>query len=257
MPAQATGWRCSSPSSAGRRWRWASPTASCSPAAAHRRRDRRCRARSSSRRGDELGGLPRRGRAAAGAGAGDRGLLRRVRPAAHPASPSGPLEIGGYTGYGEKPMADLARSGAFTPFTSLFNVTGQPAISVPIGFGEDNLPTSVQIVGKPLGEDTLLGGRRADRGRAAGRTSARPGVRLGGAEHVGHPARAHAEPARPGRRRRASAPRASALVPGRERRRAGEQLAGRRLARSATGRDRDRGRTSAGRVQAARRPAGA
>ena len=25
-----------------------------------------------------------------------------------------------------------------------------------IGFGEDHLPTSVQIVGKPLGEDTLL-----------------------------------------------------------------------------------------------------
>jgi len=35
-------------------------------------------------------------------------------------------------------------------------VTGQPAITVPIGFGEDHLPTSVQIVGKPLGEDTLL-----------------------------------------------------------------------------------------------------
>jgi amidase len=27
---------------------------------------------------------------------------------------------------------------------------------VPIGFGEDGLPTSVQVVGKPLGEDTLL-----------------------------------------------------------------------------------------------------
>ena len=27
---------------------------------------------------------------------------------------------------------------------------------MPIGFGEDGLPTSVQIVGKPLGEDTLL-----------------------------------------------------------------------------------------------------
>jgi len=67
-----------------------------------------------------------------------------------------PLAIGDCTGYGADPMADLARSGAFTPFTSLFNVTGQPAISVPIGFGEDNLPTNVQIVGKPLGEDTLL-----------------------------------------------------------------------------------------------------
>jgi amidase len=39
---------------------------------------------------------------------------------------------------------------------SLFNVTGQPAISVPVGFGPDGLPTSVQIVGKPLSEDTLL-----------------------------------------------------------------------------------------------------
>ncbi len=44
----------------------------------------------------------------------------------------------------------------FTPFTALFNVTGQPAISVPAGFGEDGLPTDVQLVGKPLGEDTLL-----------------------------------------------------------------------------------------------------
>jgi amidase len=73
-----------------------------------------------------------------------------------PALAERPLAIGDCTGYGEEPMADLARSGAFTPFTSLFNVTGQPAISVPIGFGEDNLPTNVQIVGKPLGEDTLL-----------------------------------------------------------------------------------------------------
>jgi len=73
-----------------------------------------------------------------------------------PALAERPLAIGECHGYGEDPMADLARSGRFTPFTALFNVTGQPAITVPIGFGEDGLPTSVQIVGKPLGEDTLL-----------------------------------------------------------------------------------------------------
>jgi amidase len=73
-----------------------------------------------------------------------------------PALAERPLAIGDCDGVGEHPMADLARSGVFTPFTSLFNVTGQPAITVPIGFGEDGLPTSVQIVGKPLGEDTLL-----------------------------------------------------------------------------------------------------
>ena len=73
-----------------------------------------------------------------------------------PALAERPLEIGDCNGLGSEPLADLARSGAFTPFTALFNITGQPAISIPIGFGEDNLPTAVQIVGKPLGEDTLL-----------------------------------------------------------------------------------------------------
>ena len=67
-----------------------------------------------------------------------------------------PLRIGECNGLGEQPMHDLTRSGLFTPYTSLFNVTGQPAISVPVGFGADGLPTNVQLVGKPLCEDMLL-----------------------------------------------------------------------------------------------------
>ena len=73
-----------------------------------------------------------------------------------PALADRPLAIGECHGYGDDPLADLERSGEFTPFTSLFNVTGQPAISVPVGFGDDGLPTCVQLVAKPLGEDTLL-----------------------------------------------------------------------------------------------------
>ncbi len=73
-----------------------------------------------------------------------------------PALAERPLPIGECDGLGDDPMADLARSGRFTPFTALFNVTGQPAISVPAGFGEDGLPTNAHLVGKPLGEDTLL-----------------------------------------------------------------------------------------------------
>ena len=73
-----------------------------------------------------------------------------------PALAERPLPIGECNGLGSEPLEDLRRSGRFTPFTSLFNFTGQPAISVPIGFGEDGLPTAVQLVGKPLGEDTLL-----------------------------------------------------------------------------------------------------
>jgi amidase len=73
-----------------------------------------------------------------------------------PALAERPLQIGDCNGVGENPMADLERSGRFTPFTALFNVTGQPAISVPVGFGDDGLPTAAQLVAKPLGEDTLL-----------------------------------------------------------------------------------------------------
>jgi amidase len=73
-----------------------------------------------------------------------------------PALAERPLLIGDCNGVGVDPLADLERSGRFTPYTSLFNVTGQPAISVPVGFGDDGLPTAVQIVAKPLGEDTLL-----------------------------------------------------------------------------------------------------
>ena len=67
-----------------------------------------------------------------------------------------PLPIGELHGCGEDPLDDLRRSGTFAPFTALFNVTGQPAISVPAGVSADGLPTAVQLVGRPLGEEKLL-----------------------------------------------------------------------------------------------------
>jgi amidase len=73
-----------------------------------------------------------------------------------PVLASRPLPIGELHGCGEEPMEDLRRSGRFAPYTALFNITGQPAISVPVGFGEDGMPTAVQLVGHPLGEETLL-----------------------------------------------------------------------------------------------------
>jgi amidase len=73
-----------------------------------------------------------------------------------PALGERPVPIGEIHGVGEDPMATLERSGRFAPFASLINVTGQPAITMPLGFGDDGLPTAAQIVAKPLGEDTLL-----------------------------------------------------------------------------------------------------
>jgi amidase len=45
---------------------------------------------------------------------------------------------------------------AWVPFTVLWNVTGQPAASVPTGFSSRGLPLAVQIVGRPNHEGTLL-----------------------------------------------------------------------------------------------------
>jgi amidase len=73
-----------------------------------------------------------------------------------PALAERPLRIGDCHGTGEDPWADLARSGRFTPYTAMFNATGQPALSLPVGLGADGLPTAVQLVAKPLGEETLL-----------------------------------------------------------------------------------------------------
>ena len=44
----------------------------------------------------------------------------------------------------------------FTPYTAVWNVTGQPAISLPLYHGDDGLPTSIQLVGPPIGEEILL-----------------------------------------------------------------------------------------------------
>jgi amidase len=42
------------------------------------------------------------------------------------------------------------------PFTGVWNATGQPAAAVPAGFTDDGLPLSVQLVGRPNDEATLI-----------------------------------------------------------------------------------------------------
>jgi aspartyl-tRNA(Asn)/glutamyl-tRNA(Gln) amidotransferase subunit A len=42
------------------------------------------------------------------------------------------------------------------PFTVPFNMTGQPAISVPAGFTRDGLPVGLQIVGRRFADDVVL-----------------------------------------------------------------------------------------------------
>lgn len=49
------------------------------------------------------------------------------------------------------------RSMPMIAYTALWNVTGNPAASLPVGVGEDGLPLAVQLVGGPHEENTLLG----------------------------------------------------------------------------------------------------
>jgi len=73
-----------------------------------------------------------------------------------PALAERPLPIGTLDTAAPEPMATFTRSGLFTPFTPVFNATGQPGISLPLFEGEDGLPLAVQLVGRPAGEGALL-----------------------------------------------------------------------------------------------------
>jgi amidase len=68
-----------------------------------------------------------------------------------------PVPIGALRpGPGEEPMKMLENSAGFVPLTPIFNVTGQPAISLPLSVSPDGLPIGVQLVGPPAGEELLL-----------------------------------------------------------------------------------------------------
>ncbi|MBA2385158.1 MAG: amidase [Actinobacteria bacterium] len=56
----------------------------------------------------------------------------------------------------QDPWEQFDRAAVFTPFTAAFNVTGQPAVSVPLHWNDEGLPIGVQLVGPPLGDALLL-----------------------------------------------------------------------------------------------------
>ena len=44
----------------------------------------------------------------------------------------------------------------FTPFTSLYNVSGQPSVNVPLHWSESGLPIGSMLTGRMGAEGTLL-----------------------------------------------------------------------------------------------------
>ena len=59
--------------------------------------------------------------------------------------------------YADIDFANMGQLHALTPFTGLWNSTGQPAVSIPWALDPDGLPLGVQIVGPPAGEALLSG----------------------------------------------------------------------------------------------------
>lgn len=54
------------------------------------------------------------------------------------------------------PAGDFEAQKRFTPFTSPYNMTGQPAVSLPLHWSASGLPVGVQLVGRAMREDVLL-----------------------------------------------------------------------------------------------------
>ncbi len=88
-----------------------------------------------------------------------RGLISFLEPydaLLTPALAERPLPLGTLDACSPQPMETFTRSGLFTPFTPVFNATGQPGISLPLFQGDDGLPLGVQLVSRPAEEGRLL-----------------------------------------------------------------------------------------------------
>ncbi len=81
-----------------------------------------------------------------------------------PGTATGPSRIGAYQRRGA--VTTLALVAQRVPFQGMFNGTGQPAAVVPWDLDRDGLPTSIQLVGRPFDEATLLSlGAQLERAR--------------------------------------------------------------------------------------------
>jgi len=67
-----------------------------------------------------------------------------------------PVELGTFDAPVDDPLRGWRRSAKFVPFTPLCNATGQPAMSVPLSWNEEELPIGIHFIGRFGDEATLF-----------------------------------------------------------------------------------------------------
>jgi amidase len=73
-----------------------------------------------------------------------------------PTSAQPPPPIGYLSATTEEPLRGLMRSAPYGAFTSAFNLSGQPAISLPLHWTAGGLPVGIQLAAAYGREDLLL-----------------------------------------------------------------------------------------------------
>lgn len=92
--------------------------------------------------------------AEAGLNARIQAIFEDVDVVVTPGTATGPSRIGAYQRRGG--VSTLMLVAQRVPYQQIWNLTGQPVASVPWDFDDEGLPMSVQLVGRPYDEATLL-----------------------------------------------------------------------------------------------------
>ncbi len=67
-----------------------------------------------------------------------------------------PRPVGWFQADCADPAEDFERQKRFTPYTAIYNTTGQPAISLPLFESREGLPIGIMLAGRPAGDAPLL-----------------------------------------------------------------------------------------------------
>ncbi|ORA09532.1 amidase [Mycobacterium asiaticum] len=92
--------------------------------------------------------------AEAGLNARIQAIFEDVDVVVTPGTATGPSRIGAYQRRGG--VSTLMLVAQRVPYQQIWNLTGQPVASVPWDFDDEGLPMSVQLIGRPYDEATLL-----------------------------------------------------------------------------------------------------